>query len=974
MTKFTISVHPIGYPSNPIFVKSVTLGTPFYGTDANGKPVRYTWSPGSAWNTQQIPGNPAMENGNTYSLSIRQYWSADDYVDLYSYAVFKTRANPTLSISPASGTTITSVEQAFTGSFSQTQGDTVAWARWTLSDGTNVIDDTGVVYTPVLAYTYDGFFSGKTYTLTLTVETSSGVTVAATGTYAVSYSAPSQSGGFSVTCNADDSSTLSWAGGTDIPGTAGGSGTYSLVDSVLHLGSSSSIEWSQVNGEAMSFASPYCLAWKGYVAKDKTDDDITVTSGSWALWKTYPTAKTASKTVSIASNEWRRTDEPTDIVAQFTVDTVLGNSHKHQESLSDYVADGYCTTYDPDLQKYYFVKQYYADGNVELSFKSLSGADDYNIVYNSTYNLYLIYVYGSQTDHGVLTLYRKKIWYEDSATISPASGITDAWATNTEGNCTASITVDSSTELTWTVTADYAGTYSATFKYRYDNPSTRIYYATKAATVASSDLSPSGDTIVSFELTDSTVTGTSAPGGATSTISAANEVTVTAYSGSTSPATVYLTIDATAETIGSESYRSVVTGTKANSSSASIYSTTATSATVSYANGAYTVTMYAGTNNVSKTAVVRFVSPERMASATLMEIPTSSPSVTRKLKLVKGTTVSSIDLELTQTTSIAIPSNAYSVLYVIRRGTQTDIAVTFFGRDGNVISTETQSGIAGNIPSPITSITLNGAQWCDYVFVSSNKNYDFAIHGYTPGWDSQTLFYAPFDTNLQAGTVASASSVSVAIYRKEGTVLSKIGVFDGSVTKVTDYAVRSSRPFSYEMFYIASGVYSTGDESATFCRQFKQHTLIEAEEDSTLPNTYHPVRVWRFANNTESGAYSNGNKPNLLENFTKYPLWQPSSQSAKSGTLTGLLGRFEDGEYQYDTAGLMDELFELSTSNNPLFYRDRKGNLYMVRVSSPIVQTITDKSLGMPVKVSLPWTEVGDASNVRLYTTTETGG
>jgi hypothetical protein len=312
--------------------------------------------------------------------------------------------------------------------------------------------------------------------------------------------------------------------------------------------------------------------------------------------------------------------------------------------------------------------------------------------------------------------------------------------------------------------------------------------------------------------------------------------------------------------------------------------------------------------------------------------------------------------------SVPAPVGAWSMLAIVRVG---EMDVRFYNGGGTLVGEESVS-FADALPSPVSSVTLNGEQWCDYVYISQNASYDFTSS--EPGWDGDTLFYAAFASDLQAGTVGSDESLSVAIYRQEGTVLSPIGIFGSGVKTIRDYGIRSGAEYVYEMFYITSGAYSAGAESAPMCRQFRQHTLIEAEEDAEVPGVYHPVNVWRFRDNVDAGAYTNQNQPVLLENFTKYPLWQPSSPAAKSGTLTALLGRFENGVYSGDNASAMEALFALSGSVNPLFYRDMKGNLYMVRLAGPISQTVNNVSGMLEVSVSVPWVEVGDAGDVKIYT------
>ena len=99
-----------------------------------------------------------------------------------------------------------------------------------------------------------------------------------------------------------------------------------------------------------------------------------------------------------------------------------------------------------------------------------------------------------------------------------------------------------------------------------------------------------------------------------------------------------------------------------------------------------------------------------------------------------------------------------------------------------------------------------------------------------------------------------------------------------------------------------------------------------------------------------------------MANFTRYPMWQPSEQSPHSGTLSALLGRFVQGTYSGETSEQMQELYDISHSQNTFFLRDMKGNMYMVKPNGAISQKINDKSGLLEVTVSVPWVEVGDAS------------
>lgn len=1092
MTGYTITVYENTTASRQVWeIDSTSAFQPFYGTDAQGNPVLFVCEPGFTWASQ------GLSNGNSYKMKITQNWadgSTTKSVVQTSESVFITRAAPSLSVSPGSGT-LSSVAQTFTASYSQAQGDAVSWVRWVLSDASgNVLDDTGTVYTGVLSYSYDGFFTGQTYSLRCTVQTSSGAEVSVVTEYAVSYETAEQAGGISLSCNPDDSVTLSWAAGADIPGVPSAEDYGSLSGGVLHLAAERSIEWNTVNGQPMAFSSPYCFAWRGRIAETVTETE-TVDSGTWELWKTYPesrtqdashttnagawvsnpsaqTTRSRSKTVSVSVNLAHQNQ------SLWSTDRVLINSIVPSGSYTYKTSIPASVTIDKDILSFVISSVYYVDptsGLIQLTDAYCEGekVGDRTVsvtVYTNTQAAY------EKEVMVTLDLYYAE-YYTGQVTESAESGdtgVTNPAITYYDSRLTSATIRQSGTNFIISCRADSKGTYTVTYRYDYTVSPNNLYMAKWGGSIT-------GGTLVS-----ASVLSTTAAGGAVVSVnrnisgqSVQNAYAVTVYNGNnTSTASTTVRLVYTVQVTGTDSYRSVVTGTKPGATSASIQSTTATRATVTLASdGTYTVTMYYS-SGTAREAVVAFTMPQVIEANNLVSISdgtttqvigttnTGTPSVlfgyppggviraddielpgsiasssgantpsgnstrcrvpefrylyagSRILMPDSNTwrfavyyytsdnvasfvnmphaltaqdgeyviqnsgwyrfvfaranngTLADSDKELiaeavsidTTIASVPIPVGAWSILAVVRTG---EMDVRFYNGGGTLVGEESVS-FAAPLPSPVSSVVLNGEQWCDYVYISQNASYDFASS--EPGWDGSTLFYAAFASDLQAGTVGSDDSLSVAIYRQEGTVLSPIGIFGSGVKSIRDYGIRSGAEYVYEMFYITGGAYSAGAESAPMCRQFRQHTLIEAEEDEELVGVYHPVNVWRFRDNVDAGAYTNQNQPVLLENFTKYPLWQPSSPAAKSGTLTALLGRFENGVYSGDDAEAMEALFALSGSVNPLFYRDMKGNLYMVRLAGPISQTVNNVSGMLEVSVSVPWVEVGDAGDVKIYT------
>lgn len=910
---------------------------PVYGTDAQGNVRFFTFEPGTTW------AAAGLTNGASYKMEITQGWydgSTTHHVYQSSPAVFITRAAPTLSISPAAGT-LTSVTQTFTGSFAQAQNDTVVWVRWVLSDGDGgVLDDTGTIYTPVLSYTYNGFFSGESYTLSCTVETSSGVTKTVSNDYTVSYDSAAATGGISTVCNADDSVTLSWSAGMNIPGIPSAEDYGSLSDGVLHLAASRSITWNEVNGESMSFAAPYAFAWRGKIGT-LTDSPQTISSGTWERYEQTVTTGTTDVTRTITTSSLTKPYTGTD---SHEVSVSVGSSSSqvknvHLSNIPAYwngsVYAG-STVYESD----------YPIASGPSNIQTDPGVTDVDYILEDS--KHIRFLLEGTVDKLSIEFTITVTKYTGTAVYTPSqSGVSNPTVLSTTAQ-TASVSMNGGS-ITVTAEADTSGTYTVNVGYSYSYIGNDSYSGSMSYSLSSSTGTLTGVTVLSS-------TGT---GGASAKIVQGNQYSVTIRNNEPTSCSAVVRLTYVYETDGDYAYRTIVTGTLAGAVSGAVTATTASGgATVTVERGNYTVTMYHSAA-VSRTATVTFQIASIVPHESLLELNSGAVTLSN--------TASAFVLSVTgaQDRTVSIPDYAYAETAVVFIS-PTMMVVYFLSYSP---SDAWYAGFASGSELPtVTDIKITGAQDCDYVFVTTDVNYNvsgnFPLN--SPAWGPSTLFYASFIQNLQGGTLASSDSIAVALYRKEGTSLTPLGVFGTDVSSVRDYGVRSMGEYQYVLYYIADGAYSVGMTSDEICRQFRQFTLIEAARDADDADVYHTVSVWRFRNNIEAGAVSNGNTPGLLDNFTKYPHWQPSSQSPKSGTLTALLSYFSEGEYIRETAADMERLYALSQSVNPLFLRDMKGNLYFVRLSGPITQTTNYKTGIMEVTVSVPWIEAGDASGVKI--------
>lgn len=407
---------------------------------------------------------------------------------------------------------------------------------------------------------------------------------------------------------------------------------------------------------------------------------------------------------------------------------------------------------------------------------------------------------------------------------------------------------------------------------------------------------------------------------------------------------------------GADSYRSIVSSSAwPGATAAAVTSVTAgTTASVSVSGGVVTVTFQNATGEE--------------ASASLLIYTLSHADRPALLSLNEGDVVLSEDeggtLLLTisgsEAASAEIPASASEASVTIGGGV---FSSAFFSVSGEVIG-RAESALSAEIPTIVSISTAapdDLTQTVDYIVLTSGEG--AAAPEVRPSYGSGTLFYASFLSGLNAGSAAASGSFLTAIYRSDGKSLVRIGAFPNTVLSVKDWGVVSGVSYTYRMYYVLNGAASFVSESDPICITFRAVSLLEAEETE---NGYSVVtNRWRFGNNLGQMPISDGYSPSFLTNFTKYPLYQPSSQAGKSGTLTALLSNFSSGRYE-DTAEEMDALFAVSLSVNPFYLRDLKGNIYKVRPGGAITQTVNHENGPRAVSVSVPWREDGEAAGVSL--------
>lgn len=281
----------------------------------------------------------------------------------------------------------------------------------------------------------------------------------------------------------------------------------------------------------------------------------------------------------------------------------------------------------------------------------------------------------------------------------------------------------------------------------------------------------------------------------------------------------------------------------------------------------------------------------------------------------------------------------------------------------------------------IESITLYGQQVCHWIAViageisASDLSFWLTDFSFEPSWDLDTWFLATFNgTGINAGNITPGNDTitGATIYRlKSGEKkLTHIADVDIGTSIIVDEGFRNQSEYTYYVFVLGANTYVSAPLiSDPITPMFWNWTVLDCTEDTTT-GAYHLQAAHLFTNNVSTDSITNNNTPQLLQNFTPYPLRQPTSYNFKSSTLTGYIGIVDMTQNQYlDTVDMAESLWALSTSDTPKFLRDRKGNLWCIQTSAAITMQTGDVQAQQPYFGSLPWAEVAPADGISIIST-----
>ena len=284
--------------------------------------------------------------------------------------------------------------------------------------------------------------------------------------------------------------------------------------------------------------------------------------------------------------------------------------------------------------------------------------------------------------------------------------------------------------------------------------------------------------------------------------------------------------------------------------------------------------------------------------------------------------------------------------------------------------------LTGNVYD-VVQVTLGGAQFCYFLQLLSGPvpaTTIFAVYdtqSYVPGFTGKNYMLTQFpDSGFVAGSMDFGGKIPTAIlvYRYDGTNLVSVGKYDISVSSILDYSAVNDVPAQYWILLESTqnGIITGAIKTAFVTPCFWVWEILECQQATQWrTKQFSVLRSYIFKYNVESGAVSNNNAPGIYKNFTRYPTVQIAPHNYQSGTLTGLIGTVSNGVYD-DTVAQKNALFALSTSTNPLFLRNRKGELLRIQLAGEISASTADTSIKQQQTATVPWVETGSADGVGL--------
>jgi hypothetical protein len=219
-------------------------------------------------------------------------------------------------------------------------------------------------------------------------------------------------------------------------------------------------------------------------------------------------------------------------------------------------------------------------------------------------------------------------------------------------------------------------------------------------------------------------------------------------------------------------------------------------------------------------------------------------------------------------------------------------------------------------------------------------------------WNTDTLLYAEFTNNLQAGALMVNSTIDsweILRYETDSTYpVTLETALDGAETSLTDYTPILGKTYYYKILPVTSGAVVSAIQSNTVTVDYDNWILI----DSVTGDSFY------FTIGLESGDRPQVTFVTEYNGFTETPAVFQAPANYMTGQIKCYLGYMDTNDEYIDTPDYYNLLKAFIVNGNEKYLKDRKGNIWRVATKS-LVGSFDDKIGEQPTTISFSYTEVG---------------
>lgn len=924
---------------------SVSVSPAFETHDKYGNPTFYTFLISAA-----SLSSAGIVNGyvNGYKMLIKQWWSANDYVEQTSASVFITRSQPTISID-AIANPVASSSATITATYAQAQGDPISTVEWVFAlagSESNPIRRTGAINTQILSFDADGLITGNTYSIMCTVVTANGME-ASTGfvQFSVSYNSSFISTSYTLSQMKNSSAVyLAMENlGNNIlayPYTDSTKTTNGITFTVNGEGDISAS--GTASADAKFKIAEGTLSTLGYTAGQK----LVIASGNNAAIVEVTETNSSNVVVSTVSGV-----DPLQYIVPSTSGTLTfylvvkkGMALSPAVTLSPVICEERQIVSVNDLMVQMTPIQSGSGTPSPDNVRPISGRTGL-AVHRTGQNMLSPHLYSG-------LIYNPTVGTTVTLTDSPVQ-FTD----NGDG------TFELTTSATWQ------------------------YYTMLARIDDESDwwvecsLSSSGNMRTSRGCLDEDFKVLSNFNNSSASQSIDNQITIpsgAAYyfmlftNGSSATATITVTEPQVIQGLSATTYEPYNGSTYAfdwTSTAGTVYHGTVDPVTgqltVDWANVDLGSIYWTYESGYTYPYFVGTMPNDCVVGSTVQGQISVLCSIYDSIQNIGASEFRTQDHSF----QCCLNSNVSTRRLLVQNSAYTDAATFKTAMNGVQLVYDLETPVTYQITPQEVALLVTNNIWSDSGDVSvsytkSNGSVAVKSGSIVTITDSKAV-----DIQVPQFT-PTISSVSIYRYLQgENYLRSVCNITDGNY-KFLDYYAPSQMPISY----LVKAATSSGDlfiQTSQFKPVFWFYSILLCDQDSA--GVYHVAKEYVFKYGVESGAVSNSNSPTLQTNFTPYPNRQPISSLYKTGKLTSYIGTV-DGQNRYsDTVSLQNAIYDISTSTLTKFLKTRKGDVIMVDTSGAIQMQTEDKTVEQALKATIDWAEVGDSSDISIVSVPQDG-